>query len=248
MTNEELALLIQDGRTDLCGTLWGQVEKFVSMKANTFYRNGKEFIRCELDDLKQSGYIAMTQAIENFTPGNGKFITWFTFYLRTAFIATATGHTEKQRKDPLFFADDIDRDLYEEGGFTLEETIPGEAPDPCEAATDTVCNLELRRDLFAAMDRDLTVREKEILKAHFMEGLTLKECGKKYDITLQAVAQAKESALRKMRRKTKAFQCYLDDRTPYYMGVTIESFNADHYSPVEKLAELRETLEARYRH
>lgn len=246
MTNDELVLLIRDGHKDLTETLWAQVKKFVYKKAYIFYSNGYGFIRCELDDLKQAGFLAMMDAIEKHDPEKGNFLIMLSFCLKTAFITTARGLTEKQQKDPVFYAADIDGEIYDEGGATLEEITPGNAPDPEQCAIENRYNNELHRILEDIMDRRLTSREKDILKRHFIQGQTLKECGQVYGMSMQAAANAKDSALRKMRRRDRRLNDYINERTPFFLGVSRNSFDRDNYSPVEKIAELRERYAKTY--
>ena len=55
MTNEELALKIQNGERNLIPTLWEQVERFIYLKSENWYWQHEETcIRCgvALDDLK----------------------------------------------------------------------------------------------------------------------------------------------------------------------------------------------------
>lgn len=245
MTNEELVLLIQQGNPDHMGELWDQVKKFVYQKANKFYANGAKVIRCEVDDLTQAGFVALTEAVKSYNPERGTFINFYTFYLKTAFLTTAFGRTPRQQKDPLFFAADIDADLYEEGGVTLGEVIPGNAPDPEQCSIDSVYNAELRAVFDAVMDRALTPREKDVLQRHFVQGQTLKECAEVYGITVQATASTKDNALRKMRRNAK-LSAFISERTPYFLGIGAARFNRDGYSPVEKLVEIRQQLTNMY--
>lgn len=235
-------MLIQKGRSDYSGALWAQVEKFVYMKAKTFCKNG--IFHCELEDLTQSGYIAMVEAVKTYNPEKGSFLTWLSFYLKTAFISTAIGRSERQRQDPIFKAIDIEREIYE--GVTIKETLTGDAPDPEQTSIDSVYNGELRTALCAVMDRALTPREKEILVKHFMDGQTLQECADRYGITTQAVAQSKDAALRKMRKRNRELRAFIDDRTPYYLTVSPSRFNLYHESPVERLANIRAHIAQQY--
>lgn len=248
MTNEELAVLIRDGRSDLQGVLWEQIEKFVSMKAGIFYRNGAGLIRCEKEDLEQAGFIAMMKAVQDYNPKNGCFLTWYGFFMRRAFMQTAFGLSEKQKRDPLFYAADINGELYEEGGVTLEEITPGNAPDPEQTSLDNVYNLELRSALYAVMDRVLTPREKDVLQRHFVNGETLKACGDVYGLSPEGVRHIKESALRKMRNRgrNKELRDFITERTPYYMRVGVTQFHNSNYSSVERIAEMRERLAKLY--
>ena len=75
MTNEELAVMIQGGQADLVPTLWEQVERFVAKQAHRWFLNNRR--RVEFDDLYQSGFLAMMEAVRTFDPeGGSSFLSW----------------------------------------------------------------------------------------------------------------------------------------------------------------------------
>ena len=68
MTNEELASGIQQG-TDHYGQLWERVCRLVYLLANRYYRNYQHPCRragCKMDDLIQTGFLAMCDAVKAF--------------------------------------------------------------------------------------------------------------------------------------------------------------------------------------
>lgn len=74
MTNEELAVHIQNGEKDLSGQLWANVEKLVYLLANRLYVAYKA--RCEskcieLADIEQEGFLAMLDAVKAYDPARG---------------------------------------------------------------------------------------------------------------------------------------------------------------------------------
>ena len=83
-TNEELAVMIQGGRADLVPTLWEQVERFVAKQAHRWFLNNRR--RVEFDDLYQSGFLAMMEAVRTFDPdGGSSFLSWMgNNHLKTA--------------------------------------------------------------------------------------------------------------------------------------------------------------------
>ena len=69
MTNEELAVMIQNGRTEAILPLWEQVERFVAKQANK-WEQAWTTRRVEFEDLYQSGFIAMMKAAQTYDPDN----------------------------------------------------------------------------------------------------------------------------------------------------------------------------------
>ena len=68
MSNEELVALIQAGERDKLLELWTQVDRFVLWRAGKWLASpslkGKGGV--ELDDLYQSGYLALLEAVDSF--------------------------------------------------------------------------------------------------------------------------------------------------------------------------------------
>ena len=65
MSNEELAILIQDGNQDLIIDLWDNVKKFIRIKAIDQYcrMNGRD--GNEIEDFIQQAYFAFIYAIKH---------------------------------------------------------------------------------------------------------------------------------------------------------------------------------------
>lgn len=240
MTNEELARLIQDGHTDKLEELWCQIEPYIKGRASKFCNLGRDLLRCERDDLIQSGYIAMVQSLKTFDPEKGAFLPHFTFYLRTAFIHTAKGCTASERYDPIHYADDLFREIGE--GSVLHEIIPGEGPDPEETAVDSCHCEELGKKLHEIMDKVLNEREREVLSCRYFSGETFSQIAEREGITHQRAKQIHDDALIKMRRKRKQLVSFVDERTNFF---TSSSFERSWESPVEKIARQRATLAGR---
>lgn len=77
-TNEELVLTIQAGDRDRLPELWKQVERFARMMARRRVKLAGELGGATLQDLYQSGYIALVKAAETWSPEPGfKFLTWY---------------------------------------------------------------------------------------------------------------------------------------------------------------------------
>lgn len=74
MTNEEIAVRIQAGETELLPVLWEQVERFVSqMAGKAAWAAGHV---TSFDDLRQCGYLALVDAVKGYSEDKGKFLTW----------------------------------------------------------------------------------------------------------------------------------------------------------------------------
>lgn len=73
MTNEELAMEIQAGRSDYTA-LWEQMRRFVCQQANRYfvmYCGSCTRAGVELDDLIQCGFMALRDAVRAYRPETG---------------------------------------------------------------------------------------------------------------------------------------------------------------------------------
>lgn len=95
MTNEELVALIQGGERDKLAVLWEQVERFVAQQACQWILFSGGLGGVEVDDLYQSGYIALVATMDSYDPTAGRsFIGWLSLALKTAF-AESGGYRSK---------------------------------------------------------------------------------------------------------------------------------------------------------
>ena len=92
ISNEEIVALIQQGREDLYLTLWEQTKGFVVKLAyNRLLTDKRGFDGryrpggAEAEDLVQAGFIALTEAAKTYRPDRAGFLTWFKYYILSAF-------------------------------------------------------------------------------------------------------------------------------------------------------------------
>ena len=95
MTNEELAVKIQNGELSLMESLWGNVERMVAWYANRIMHILQGLGGVEIGDLINSGYIALDHAVKTYEVDKSSFSTWFMYFLRREF-AIAAGYRTKR--------------------------------------------------------------------------------------------------------------------------------------------------------
>lgn len=66
MTNEKLCTLIQEGQKEYLPDLWNQTKRFGAAQARTFFLSLGNLGGVELEDLLQSCWIALIQAVRYF--------------------------------------------------------------------------------------------------------------------------------------------------------------------------------------
>lgn len=165
MSNEELVALIQAGERDRMGELWKNVERFVWQQA------GKRILRgpvgVTIEDLYQSGYLALVDAANSYDAGRGKtFVGWLAIALKNAFNAAAGRRTERQRRDPLHQAVSADAPAYQ--GEAAEPTVAELVPDEGAALAFLAVEWENCRDVIDAALDSLPSGQGELLRSYYL--------------------------------------------------------------------------------
>lgn len=211
MSNEELAAAIQAGE-DRMGELWDQIKGLVKWKAKRIMT----VLECcpgrgvEFDDLYQSGYLAMVDAVESYDPAAGSaFSTWFGFYLKTAFAEAAGYRTQKGRKEPLNNSISLDTPLTDDAD---SDDLIDVIADPAglrwrDSLEESIWRKQLQEAVESAMS---TVPEqyREVLRQRYWENMTLRDIGDLHGISWERVRQMEKKGLRILRQPKSAGHLY----------------------------------------
>lgn len=249
MSNEELAARIQAGETNLMEDLWEQVAGLVKWAARRIMPALGNRGGVELDDLIQSGYLALVAAVASYAPDNGSFSSWLMYYLKTAFAQASGYRTEKQRNDPLRFAVSLEAPLGDEDGNTVGDlqADPTSAA-PFEAVEERVFREQLRQVLDSVLDQ-LPPQQAQTIRGRYFDGSTLDELAADMGKSLERIRQLEANGLDRLREPQlrKQLEDFLEIRTPYFLHVGPTAFHRTGESSVEKIVFLRERLRARIR-
>lgn len=213
MTNEELAMKIQNGEAEHMPQLWDQVKRLVYKMAHRWVFRFDGARGVTVDDLINSGYIALTEAVETFRP-EGAFTTWFTLYLKNAFLEAYGLRSHKN--DPLHGAVSLDAPLQIDEDLTLGDSVAdpyGEAA--LLAQEDKLFQVQLHEALEETLST-LPEDQSEVLRLHYYDSLSFAEIAQCVGVYPQTVKQRESKALRTIRRSPKAqqltsfidFDCY----------------------------------------
>lgn len=251
MTNEELAMSIQDGESGNIPTLWEQVKNFVAQQANRLVRGLEGRYGVTVDDLINEGFLAMCEACETYNSDKGSFLTWLNFRLKTAFAAACGYRTS--RRDALDLSDSLDRplDRSDAGSDTLGDVIP-DPHDQYAAVDNAVYNEGLRVRLDALIDT-LTPAGAEMIRAAYWSGKTTEQLARDRGISERAAGRRREDYIQNLRRSARCtgaglrLCAYIEENTPYYTHVGPRQFNTTHTSAVEKAVLVRERIERELR-
>ncbi len=243
MSNEELVKLIQDGDGAAVLQLWEQVEKFITMQA-------KKFLSCrvgvyELDDLKQSGFLAMLKAAKEYSPErDAVFLTYLDYWLKAEFPRSCGLSARHTLTDPILTAVSLDKPLSADdpGGDTLADIQP-DPRDHIAEAERRIYLEQLRQQLKKAL-ATLPEEQRAVVLHRYRDGLTLDQTGAAMQLTPAEAKKLERKALDTLRKGRTRIELeqFIDDRTPFYGKVGIRQFMTDRESIVERCVFKRDAL------
>lgn len=244
-TNEELAILAQNGDPSAAGQLWEQNRPLLGMmlwRLYDLYRERATAAGVTWEDVEQIGYFCILRALKSYNPAAGKFSTYLEYAVKTQFYGLVGMRTEKQYKEPLNHAGSLDEPRGEEEDLFLADIIPDPAAAAAlEAVDEDLFREKLRDDLNGALE-GLPERSADIVRGHYLEGETFIALGEKYGISARHACQVKDNALQALRRASQ-LQAYAAEMTAAraYHGTGWSAW-ADRGSVPERLIEWREAL------
>lgn len=200
MSNEEIVALIQEGRTDLYERLWWQVERLIRWKAHRLINTLEGSCRTTFDDLYQSGYIAMVDAVTTYKPDSGKFTTWLDYYLKSAFAVAAGYRTKRMRLDPLHTAASLNAPLSDDGDCDqlIDVVTDPVGMIPQQKVEEVIYTQQLHDALEKVLSK-LPDRQEQVIRKKYYEGATVEQLAEEYGIDRQRVYQIEGNALRRLR-------------------------------------------------
>lgn len=249
MTNEELAKRIQDGDEALLLELWNQVRGFVARQARRRYVLTNGLGGVEIEDLVQSGYIALVEAVRSYDPMSGyPFIAYLRTTLKTAFSEAGGYRSSRQFHDPLHTAASLDVPIGDDddsGDFV--DFIPDDRDD-YEDADERIYHEQLHDCLDDAL-ATLSEKQSSTIRRRYYDGMTLREVGHEDGVSIERVRQREKDGLRTLKRQKnknglaqfiEEHRRELDALTPWYLNIGVDTFTRTHTSAVEALVIKRE--------
>lgn len=258
MTNEELAIAIQQGRTELYPVLWEQVRAFVIRESKKRYRelgghagSFYEYTDTEgmtVADYAQSGYLAMVRAVKYCDSEKGTFLTVLGKCLKTEFDAATQRRGMRAQEDPIHHHISLDVPLNADDpeGMSLLD-VQQETRDVIEESDERIF-LEQLHDALNRAIAGLPGEQARALTARYWERKTLREIGETEGVSVEQIRQREKNALKAIRRKRNRFglQQYIDQMTSFYRHVGVSQFQRTHTSAVEQIVLNWERLEKEY--
>ena len=257
MPIDELIDKIQNGHEELLEVLWEAVNRFIRAVAVRYLNVSGNNCGCEIEDLVQSGYIAMVSAVKTYNKADGsKFTTWLVYHLKREFssamgLVHTTDDSGRQKKKVSFLdaADSLDKPIpgEDEDIGSIVDTIPDPA-DPFEETERKIFIEQLHEALDHLLDT-LPAAEADTIRGTFFDGESQNEIASRRGISIARVGQIKKSGLRRLKYNArakpegKALEEFLDEETNFYAMTGLTAYrNNNNSSSVELLAIRRERL------
>jgi RNA polymerase sigma factor (sigma-70 family) len=246
-TNEELVKKIREGEQGLMLELWQQNRGIIAANAYRVLHALRDIGRnsVELDDLMQSGYLGLVEAVERYDlSGDAKFTTMLNMTLKKAF-ADATGYrTERTKREPLHCADSLDRPAGSgEDDQPIGELVV-DRRDGIAEVEGRIYREQLHEALEAALS-DLPADQERVLRLRYYQGKGYKEVEEELCLSPHKCRSLEFSGLSTLRQgQGKAARLYefMEDRTNYFARANVERQE----SAVEKIVLRREYLRERF--
>ena len=223
MTNEELAIKIQNGESRLIAELWEQVKGIIYRRVSREMvfdskKNRAATIGVTKEDLYQEGYFALVDAINYYAPEKGyKFVTYLNFTVTNSIRNALHLRTPSQWKDPTFNAISLDAPV----SFGSEESLIDFLPDH-ENTFETIIEkdfLEQRKRDIRESIRALSPIQRRIILSKYYLLKSQSDIGKTEGISGQSVANIETAALEILRE---------DDRIKKYQESVVSSHTKKH--------------------
>ncbi len=219
MTNEEMALAIQQGDKSLVEPLWKQLHGLIEMQVRQYFTLKKGLCVAAgvaEEDLIQTGFFAMLDAVRAYNPKRGYKLTAFMHYpMQRRFNALLWKGTIGARRDLLNGCDSLDEPLC---GEDIDFTRAGALSDEkAQQAFEDIIESEWCRGLRAVedemIDKRLSEREAVVVRGTFFDSLTLESLANQFGVTCEWVRQLREKGLRKLRtgESLRRLRPFLDD-------------------------------------
>lgn len=251
-TNEELALLIQQGHKEYISELWANCYKLLYMLSDKFYFARTERIAAcgyTQEDLYQGCFFVMLKMIEAYDPEKGyKFTSYANWHLKRFFNRTVFGYDPraKRLKNPLNDSDSVDvpirssKDGADTDNLVIDKIEDETAELDFECVEDEVCNTELHNALEDGI-KTLSDNQQTAIRERFYNSATLDRIGGMIGVSSSRAGQLTGEALRELRKynaKTKRLESFRKDLIDTaYGGVGVSAFKNRQASSVESTVE-----------
>ena len=224
MSNEELAVLIQNGDREREIELWEQVRRFAMKLANKWLAAFRSRSDVEFDDLMSVAYIAMCEAVATYKPDSGSFIGWYSFYLKDGYTTLYGLRTRRTANDPLNNAISLSTPLDDNGEITLGDAVADpNSTERFERVEDALYRQELHNALCEAL-KIIPAEYLSVIERRYFNGQTIKSIAADLLTTVNEVKRCESGGLWAIRRSPAINTLRSFSDFDFYKGTGLSSF------------------------
>lgn len=202
MTNEELCQAINNGTGDnnsLLLQLMRQNYGFIYQQAKKWAAAFADRPDIDIEDLTQSAFLAVLDAVQRYDPDRGKFISILSYTLKAAFSEACGMYSERRRKDPLNRALSLDDTCESDSDTPFVELVPDNSSEEAfEAVDDEIIRQQLHELLQKAL-ATIPKKEARAINAHYLQGKTQAEIREEMNVSGSYVSAIIRSGIRRLR-------------------------------------------------
>lgn len=238
MTNEKLCTLIQEGQKEYLPDLWNQTKRFGATQARKFFLSLGNLGGVELEDLLQSCWIALVQAVRYFNAEKGSFLTFYGYTLKNAFREAAGLRSRK--RDPLCDCLSLNTPAGSDSDDTTLLDFVADPIDPMQELEESVYLEQLHAALERALSH-LSPDRATHIRQRYYQGMSFRQIAQQEGIRWEIIRQQEETSFQKLRCSScaallRSFR-YWDTEFNLYTGTSLTTWRSGFGSQPEKFAE-----------
>lgn len=244
MTNEELAIAIQEGQQEQIDVLWEQVIRFIRLSAMRWKAAHPDSLP-DVEDLIQSGYFALLKAVHYYVPDKGyTLISLLALTLKSSFAEAAGMRLRSQRHALKVKITSLDAPLGEddENDLLVDMLADPEAEKPFESLGLTEEQHMIREELSNAAERLLSAKQRLVLDELLAADLHVSAVASANHMSIKTVSRLKSEAFWRLKADARiqalyASVCGFDDdlTSASLCGTGLSSFKHTGMSVVERV-------------
>lgn len=249
MSNEDLVAAIQSGDNRM-DELWEQVRGFIAMRAIRIMPALEGRADIDLDDLIQSGYLALVDAVAEYRPGDATFLAFLGYHLKTAFADTTRFRSLREQREAKAAVLSLDAPVTDDAGASL--TLSDQIRDPAgecmlEEVEHRIWLDQLKKAIAVAL-LDIPEDQRDLLRQRFWDRKTLKELAQSTGVSVENIRQRERKALQNLRKPRVARQLRPYYDFDFYSGTSLGAFRNSGMSVQERFLILEENRLGYWRH
>ena len=240
MTNEELAVKIQEGKTEYYPLLWEQTERLLYVymqryKSKLQYRF--DSVGYTDEDIMQELYFTLPKAVKSFdNTKDCKFTTYLKYFVSNCIFNIVGFNRKEDLLNKSVSFDSLVSDNPEDGTF-LDLIEDESAEEEFCKVEDSIYYSELRKILFEIMKTTLSPAELKRIQEYYFNNKTIVKISEEEDCSSSAVSFSIRHGVKKIQESPEAERLKMYCDFDLYNGNGYKAFKNRGCSTVEMVAE-----------